>query len=497
MLGRILSSDVFGNLVTIQCKVTKGLPSVQIVGLGNKAVDESKERIRAAFHTSKLPFPKGRVLINLAPADLPKDGASYDLAISYAILVASGILSAPKYDIIVFGEVSLDGEVLGVRGIIGRMRIAGLRRNTICMVPTRNSRQATLVPDRRILAVKSIRDLIDICSGSKELSFAVHDEYEAAVASGDALFDEVRGQEIAKRALQIAAAGNHNVLLFGPPGTGKSMLAKALSEILPDLKPDERLESTHLHSLRTQNHDSLVTRPPLRSPHHSASNVSILGGGQKARPGEVSLAHNGILFLDELLEFDRSCIEALRQPLEDRVIHVSRAEHTVTYPASFLMIATMNPCPCGNLGSKKECICSGYAVSAYQKKLSGPIADRIDLFVKVDDVAVSNLLDAPTDLRARLVQESVARARQTQLERNKGKLNSALGNARIRSLALTPSARELLEEAAERMSLSPRAYFRLVRVSQTIADLENKQVIDEACIAESLQFRNNIPTSSY
>lgn len=496
MSGRILSADTFGNLVEVQCKLTKGLPSMQIVGLGNKAVDESKERVRAAFHSLKLPFPKGRILVNLSPADLPKDGSSYDLSVAYAILVASGAVPIPKKDVLLFGELSLEGKVVGVRGIIGRLRSMHLASDTVCIIPDQNATQASLVPDKIIIPIVSLMDLVDISSGAKKPIYSLPGTLAVDKPLTASLFDEVRGQQLAKRALQIAAAGNHNILLFGPPGTGKSMLAKALTEILPSLTVEECLESTHIHSLRSPDYDTLISQPPLRSPHHSASNVAILGGGPKARPGEVSLAHNGVLFLDELLEFGRSCIEALRQPLEDRVIHVSRAEHTVTYPASFLMIATMNPCPCGNLGSKKECICSGYAIQAYQKKLSGPIADRIDLFVKVDDVGVNSLLDAPVDTNVATIRKNVASARTAQYLRNKGKLNSTLGNSSIRSLSLEPSARALLESAAEKMGISPRAYFRVVRVAQTIADLDQKDTIDDACIAESLQFRKNMPVNS-
>ena len=300
---------------------------------------------------------------------------------------------------------------------------------------------------------------------------------------------------MAKRALEIAAAGGHNILLHGPPGTGKSMLAKALGSILPNLTPRECLETTHIHSLRNNKYDSLVLRPPVRSPHHSASNVSIIGGGQKAKPGEISLSHNGVLFLDELAEFSRSCIESLRQPLEDREIHIARAEQSYTYPASFIMIATMNPCPCGNLGSTKECSCAPHAISQYQKKLSGPILDRVDLFVKVDEVHNSTLLESQADTETNHVRGRVAQARARQIKRNQsGLLNSTLSNPSIRNLALDKDARELLDSASDRLKLSPRAYFRILRVAQTIADLSEKDTIDTASVAESLQFRESLPT---
>jgi magnesium chelatase family protein len=468
---------------------------MQIVGLASKSLDESKERVRAAFGSSELTFPKQRILVNLAPADVPKDGSAFDLAIALSILVASGTVPPLKNDCLVIGELGLDGVVLPARGVIGRLITGRGSKVLRAMVPYDNGAQASLVGGIETYIVGSLRELVDMLMGTRKPVKALADaSFTNIQPQGDSTFDEVKGQLLAKRALELAAAGNHNILLYGPPGTGKSMLAKALREILPPLTEDQVIETTHLHSLRSSNEAVLVSEPPFRAPHHSSSTVAILGGGQKSRPGEISLAHNGVLLMDEFLEFPRQIIEALRQPLEDTVVQISRAEQSITYPCKFQLVATMNPCPCGYLGSTRNCTCTAVAIHNYQKKLSGPIADRIDIFIKVDEVETSDLmLNATLTTKIEEVRKRVLDARVVQNTRNNGLVNSQLKNKHIKKLHIEEDALELLNTASRRLELSPRSYFRAIRLARTIADIEQKETIDLASIAESLQYRSKIP----
>jgi magnesium chelatase family protein len=487
----VRTSDIHGTIIDIECRITQGLPSVHVVGMASKAVDESKERVRAAFEASAIPFPKKKILINLAPADLAKEGSSYDLAIACAILAASGLLPKKPRTVYCYGELSLDGAVKPVRGIVGRLM--GISQvidpADAVFIPVSSAAQARLIDLPLLIPTATLSELLSILQGtSKPNTYALS---AAPISTNpDSSFAEVKGQTLAKRALEIAASGKHNVLLYGPPGTGKTMLAKALRSILPDLTPDEMRETTHIHSLASPQFDHVQTTPPIRMPHHGSSEVAILGGGTKVKPGEISMAHNGVLVFDEVPEFTRSCIEALRQPLEDRVINISRASLSVTYPASFIFVATMNPCPCGHLGSERPCSCSALSISQYQKKLSGPILDRIDLFVFVDDIPRIHLLEDVDVSEMIEVKDRIQTARTTQINRNASQLmNSELTNAAIRKLALDADARTLLDTAADKLQLSPRAYFRVLKVARTIADLKSAKSIDKDSIAEAISFR--------
>lgn len=493
-----------GIVIDVECQLSNGLPNIIIVGFANKAVDEAKERIRSAFASTQLVLPRKRITINLAPADLPKDSTGFDLAIATAILIAGQqtkqVISANSA---LFGELSLDGKLRPVRGIIGKILAGRDQGLTTFFIPEANLEQAMLIPEVTLVPIRSVKDIYLYLNQSIELAKistkeGVSIKPAPMVTLGPNLSDVI-GQQQAKRALAIAAAGGHNVLLNGPPGTGKSMLAKALPSILPPLKREEILEITHLHSLANKDYDQIITTRPFRSPHHSASDTAIIGGGQNPRPGEISLAHHGVLLFDEFPEFSRTSIEALRQPLEDRMITVARAKDSVSYPANFILIATANPCPCGYWGTSKPCQCLPHHIQRYQRKISGPIIDRIDMHVSVDEVAHERLLDntrqaEQTEVRLR---QRIIRARELQARRfGDHKLNKAMTNADIKKHAqLAPEAKALLDQAATHLDISARSYMRAIKVARTVADLEASPTIEPVHVAEALRFRAQISSA--
>ncbi len=511
-----------GAIVTIEVDISKGaLYAFSLVGLPDKAVDESKDRVSGAIKNSGYKSPKAqnqKIVVSLSPADLKKEGPFFDLAIAIAYLKATGEIKFNSEKKIFLGELGLDGTLRSVRGALPLAEEAKRRGYEEIYLPKENAIEAALVTGVKVFGADSLAEIIEHINeikrslqsdknrtssslqgakGKIQIQPKTKINYKRMVEGGD--FSDIRGQEGAKRGLEIAAAGGHNIAMYGPPGTGKTMLARVFSGLLPDLETDQVLEITGIHSVAGTTRGELVCFPPFRAPHHTSSYVSLIGGGTYPKPGEVTLAHRGVLFLDEFPEFEKRVIESLRQPLEDNIVSISRAKGTAVFPSNFILVAAMNPCPCGNSGTKnKVCICKPSDLDRYKRKLSGPIMDRIDLWVSVGNVDYKKLGGEGMGEKSEKIKERVSRAREVQKNRFKklGRDISTNSEMNVKDLSnivkLKKEVRDLLDGSAERLGLSARAYHRVIKIARTIADLENSPEVETNHILEAIQYRPKV-----
>ncbi len=502
MLSKIMSfalSGLEGVPVEVETDINKGMVSYDLVGLPDAAVKESKERVRSAIKNSALCFPVNKITINLAPADIKKEGSHYDLPLAVSILKASDQLTAKTDGIIFLGELALDGGLRPVTGILPILISAKAKGYTRFIIPAANSNEASYIEGTEVYALNSLRDAVDCLTGEKNFVPVAHRSFSAAKSMQSYNYDMslVRGQRVAKRALEIAVAGGHNILLAGPPGTGKTLLARCIPTIMPDMTFEEALEVTKIHSISGElSEEGIVSLRPFRTPHHTATTVSLCGGGNnKIHAGEISKAHKGVLFLDELPEYTRHALESLRQPLEDGVITVTRAGGAITFPADFILCASMNPCPCGNYGSAYlNCTCTPAQIHKYRSKVSGPLLDRIDLQVEVDGVKYDDLASASEEEPSAAVKARVEKAREIQRERFKDEgmsVNANMGERQIKKYcALSAECEAVLKNAFETLHLSVRARSRIIKVARTIADLAGSPSVLPEHILEAASYRS-------